>query len=276
MELFTKIPEVIWGGFIATMASLVTTILINRNSTALLQKQLEHSSEQEAKAREILFKRDIYLEAVDGMTTLLNMVIAMSDLELSSENFKSECVKSSSVLARVHLVAKNELIQKIVVFESHFSAIFLDLLIIRSDLLKTKNEHIINQNIATQFAEKRDIFFKQIEQYGVEGTQDQRLYDVLVKNYTFSSSMWEEHTEESLKYQKMLSEQLLLFSKYCVEKSSELKKLIPDILFLVRDDLELPLDKYAYIEILNLNTVDFSKSFDNFLNEMRIKLQEEN
>lgn len=94
------------------------------------------------------------------------------------------------------------------------------------------------------------------------------MWEVVNRNFAFEGEQIEKYTMEK---QQLLVEQKkehLLFTKLCIERFLTVSQFIPTAVFAVREELELVLDKEAYLNMFNENIAKGKAIFDSFLADL--------
>ena len=126
-EWLASIPDVVWAALLASLLTLSGVLLANRDSRMRQTPELKHDASQRNREREMALRRDVYLRAAEAISRVQNMLMRLTDLSVSEQDFSASFCRDSSAMAQVQLVGANNTVQAISAFGPELSAAFLEL-----------------------------------------------------------------------------------------------------------------------------------------------------
>lgn len=276
--ILSTIPDLIWGAFIATVSSVVVMHYSNKASMNRMIKQLQHDSSVRDRERSMNLRKEIYLDAAEAITSMHNSLANMTKLEANNDELSASFNMSALVIAKVNVVGGNELVRNINAFSYKASEYFLELFYIRGKLLIIKNEIEQYQNIVNKLFNDQDQLLEIMKQLNLEGNTDDHKWGYINTTRDFNRNTIEEYTEKINECTIKLLEENKEFTELCYAKYFEISPLIPELVFAVRDELELSVDRDEYLINYNSNMKlvekmieDFSKTLHEQINEIKDK-----
>ena len=126
-EWLASIPDVVWAALLASLLTLSGVLLANRDSRMRQIAELKHDVSQRNREREMALRRDVYLRAAEVISRAQNMLMRLTDLSVSDQDFSASFCRDSSAMAQVQVVGTNNTVQAISAFGPELSAAFLEL-----------------------------------------------------------------------------------------------------------------------------------------------------
>lgn len=238
-ELNYEIPDVVWAAIIASLLTIGGVWLTNRNTRHLQCSSLQHDACQRDREREMELRREVFIPAAEAISNGLNLIGRLADLSFSDQEISNESRKNAVALARIEIISTNATIQATSALSQIFGTALLELTLKRALLIDRKNniEHL---------EETHKHYGDLLEQLILKGNHDEQTLIAFSNNITILF-------EQKIQLISDQKTQQLDFIKLCLEHVIEVSKLIPPALFAVRDELELMIDKEAYMKTFNEN-----------------------
>lgn len=267
LELLKQIPEVVWAALLASLLTLSGVVLSNRNSRSQTLAQLDHDSNQRNREREMNLRREVYLQAAEAIARGQNILTRLTDLNLSEQEMGAQFSVDSSTLAKIQIVSTNETVQAVSAFQQELASAYLELILKRVRLLERKRSiELLTEFIDRSQAEQNRLI-DLMKKLNLEGNADQRLWKVIGDNFEFQKEQHKKYMEERNELWAEQNKAHLSFAKLCFLRFVEVSKLVPPAVFASREELELPIDKEAYLVTFNENIDRSMKIFQSFLED---------
>lgn len=138
-DFFYLIPDVVWAALIASLLTLGGVSLSNRNSRIQTRNQLNHDSSQRNREREMALRQDVYLRACEGIAKGQNILIRLTNLELSEQEVADDSSVNATMLAQIQVVGTNETLRAVSTFTLELGSAYLELILKRLPIRMQKN-----------------------------------------------------------------------------------------------------------------------------------------
>ena len=83
IRMVEKIPATFWGVVVGSFLTLCGIYLTNRSSERRLRLQFDNDRALQNRAREMTFRKDIYLAVAEAVTVGINTLPRFADLSIS-------------------------------------------------------------------------------------------------------------------------------------------------------------------------------------------------
>lgn len=266
-EIIARIPTEVWAAIAGAALALGGVLLTNRNNRQQLVASLEHDSEQRNRERELALKRDIYVPAAEGVNRLVRLIYSMNDLDLSNDQLVLEQKEASTAIARLQVVASNELIQATNVFMHAFNLAYMEMILKRAPLIDNKIKMDLVEGVLKNVNQDQDRLIEYMRQANLSGSPDQNAMNMLNRSFEYGQTR---RTELSAQHQKLWVEQghaRLTLSDACFSEGVKLSNLVPPMLFAARRELEMPIDEAVYLVQHDAYMQKAKDAFSSFLAE---------
>ncbi len=266
--LLKQIPDAVWAAIIASLLTLGGVHLANRNSRKQHREALEHDARQRDREREMSLRREVYLKATEAISKCQNFLMRLSNIDISEQELATEFSHDSAAIAKIHIVGTNNTVQAVSAFLHEWSSVYLELALKRIGLIERKKRIESLMECVDKFQKEMDRYVELMKQLNLEGNTEQRVWKVVKDNFEFERTRNEKCNEERKLLQTIQNKERLQFVQLCVDRFLRVSQTIPPAVFAVREELEMKLDKEAYLKMHNENIERSKVVFDSFLNEI--------
>lgn len=267
IEFLKQIPDVIWAAAFASLITFIGVILTNRNSRNQVSEQLEHDAMQRNREREMKLRQDIYIRASEAIARSQNILNRLADLNLSEQEISAEFAVDGAALAKAQVVCTNETVQTISSFQQELASAYLELILKRANLINQKNSIDLLSGFVDKSQTEQDRLLALMKQLNLEGNADQRIWDVVNKNFEFEQVQHAKYSQERRELWNKQNKEHISFAELCFQRFVEVSKLVPPTIFAMRKELELPIDREAYLAGFNQNLDRSIKTLQSFLDD---------
>jgi hypothetical protein len=125
---FSRIPDVVWSGILASLLTLTGVMLSNWSNTKRLVKQLDHDSSEKAKDRFNSMRRDVYLKAAEEIAKVNSYLGGIPQLDPTKINIGDGLADFLAASAKLQLVAQPETSRLAGDLTTRYGEIFMSLL----------------------------------------------------------------------------------------------------------------------------------------------------
>ena len=267
--LFEKISPTFWGVFIGSFFSLGGVMLTNRANDKRLKQQLSHDRELKKHERELTIKKEVFMDAAEAISTGINAVGNLANLDIHEDKLNSAFIEKSSAIAKVYVISQTDTIKTIDSMVSELSAIYMRLLAKKIPLLIEKQQIDFIQKQKADFEQLRDRMLEMMRQYNITGESDPRKWSVLGQNYDFEAKRIDDKIKEYSERGVKLYLDQISFMRECIEETKKLRLLHIPVIKAVRAELELPFDENRYSAIIEENIMKQERSVEDFTEKVR-------
>lgn len=272
LELLKKVPDEVWAAITASLMTLGGVYVSNLNNRKQQMEALKHDERQRDKEREMSLRREVFLQAVEAISSAQIALGRIINLNIDEQNISPDAQKNSAAISKLYIVATIPTVQAVSAYYKEFNSVFFELVSERSPLIERKN-------LIMDFSKLRDIFFNERQQLielmkndNLEGKIDERRRKVILENYEFADKKQKElgeKIEELIAVQEKERHSLI---RHYLEKMSGIAPLIPPAVFAARQELELSLDEVDREAFLKIQNDIFAKTkiaAEDFLSEVQ-------
>lgn len=264
--------EVVWAAIIASCLTLGGVLLTNRNNRLELIARLKHDSDQRDRERQMALKRDVYVPAIEAITKLPKLMASLADLGAGSATIYKEGTESLSLIMKIQLVATNVTVQATLNLLNEYGTSYMELMLRRSALLDRKSNIDLAQRFIDKALKEQERWVEELKQLNLSGKHDAARLNVINHNFGFEQQNFDKFTAQKNQLLEIQTAEHLQFAKYCVDKSMTLSRLIPQVLFSTRKELELELDEAEYMRQFNASMERGEEVFKNFLAQAKAQI----
>lgn len=263
------IPESVWGIAFGSLISFSAVMLATRAGDKRLLAQFKHERDKATKDREMSLRKEVFFDAADAVSAGIDAIPNFANLNVAVDNITSDVRKKSSALGRVYVIAKIETIERFVELQTQLGEIYLKLFARRAELEKESAKLKLIDSQVEQFGKERDRFLEMIKQHNIEGTRDQRKWDVLHGNFEFEQTRITKLLEEREALVASVAPVHAEFIRECAAHVQAVRKAsIGPLLAAVRAELELEFNHQAFQALTNESVAKQSAALDAFVNQL--------
>jgi len=258
-----QIHPAFYGVIFGSFLTIIGVVLTNRSNTKRLRLQHEHERDLRNKERDLNMRRQVYMDAMESISTGITAISRFSDLDESPDALMQSYASSSSKESRVMIVGTNETIQALASFNVELNGAFLRLSSKREkfDAIHKRNQQLedeidlIDQRMDEIYALRSEN--SKIAESAMDGQNIPSEYHILEEKRT---SLQEEY--------EVLSSQLVPLIQNLVRDSIDelgrLNQLLVPIVACMRAELELPFDEAFYTTVLSNGHEKLNKHLASF------------
>lgn len=265
LYMINQIPAVVWAAVIASLLTLVSVFFTNRNARIQQLASLKHDAAQRDREREMSLRREVYLRVAEAISKSQNLLVRLPDLNISDQELNAEFRQDSAFIAKIQVVGTNATVQAVSMLLQKLATAYMELSLQRFRLIERKNKITLMTNFIDKSLKEVDRYIELMKQLNLGGNADPRVWQVVTDNLEFERKRQEGYDNQKQQLLREQKNELLQFTKLCIERFIGVSQYIPPAVFAVREELELALDKEAYLKMFNENTEKGKAVFDSFL-----------
>ena len=218
--------------------------------------------------REKNIKKEVYLQAVEAITRSQNVVAILSNLNIDEQKISSGMVADAGLIAKVQIVGSEDTVKAVTKFMASIGTATLELMLERSKLVKRKNTIELLESYRLKAQDEIDRYISMMKKIYIEGSRDERLWDIVNKNLDFETEQRDKYAQEINDLWKLQNTEHLEFTKNYMDRFFEIPLLLPEAVLSVRHELDLNIYSEAYLDIYDKNIEQGKLVFDNFFKKV--------
>lgn len=218
--------------------------------------------------REQNTKKEVYMEAVEAITKIQNMIASFSNLNISEEQIASGFSEQAGKIAKVQIVGCRETVQAVTIFMSEIGTATLNLMLERMTLINRKNEIKISENLRDKYQSEVERYIAIMKNLNLAGNQDKGTWDYVNKSLEFECEQRDGHNKEIDELWAIQNREHIVYVRKCMATFFEISELLPQAVLSVRSELGLEISHEDYLDILKNNIEKGKAVFDAFLANM--------
>lgn len=269
LALIGKIPATFWGVVIGSFFSLGGIVIANRANDRRLREQFKHDREMRNRDRELSLRKDVYLSAAEAVSAGITAIGRFADLEIPNNKLTEAYIDKSPAIAKVHVIANKETAEALTNLVGELNAAYLRLFAKRYPLVAQRNQVSFLQQQMNSFSQERDRMLELMKQFNLDGARDQRRWEVIDRNFKFEQNRITETSKQQAMLFADLSVKQLQFMKECIDETNKLSRLTVPVIASARAELEMPIDKQAYAEVIEQSIKKQEVNIEAFVENIR-------
>ena len=254
MEVFfalvKSIPEVIWVAIIASLLTLSGVMATNRGNYNRLIKQLSHDAIERDRDRKMDLRRQVYLEAAEAITANYLIINKLPNLTITDSDLSKQFSDSAISISKVNVIGSDITVKSVTDLSSAISRKYLFLTAKRIPLVQRQHEINSQNGLLAQSAAERDRMIELMKDFNLQGAVDNRLWDVINKNFEFEKNRCDEYRNKINELQQINGQEQIQLSLECLEASKEVSAFFVPAISAVRQEMDIPFDENAYRKTL--------------------------
>jgi hypothetical protein len=258
IELLKQVPAEFWGIVVGSLLALAGVVLSNRANLRNLREQFLHDREVRTKEREHALRKEVYLEVAEAIKTGIECISQHANIDLTHEALVGPYMAKSSSIAKAYVIGGAEVVTTLVTLGGKISTAMLRLAAKRAELFGYK-QRIAEREEKMRLADSESSRFLEImRQRNIEGTADQRVWDVLNQNFEFELVQFREFSGER---DALIAEgrpKHLAFINECAAEAHELWRYVIPAMLAIRRELELPIDEETVRNLFEANVEEMA------------------
>ena len=264
-QLLDEIPATFWGVVIGSIFTLTGVYFTNRAGDRRLRLQLQNDMELKNREREMTFRKDTYAAAAEAISVSMSALSKVSDVSFSLKEVSAMYLEKSPALAKVNLVAGEDTIRALANFGTEFAGAFFRLTQQRMVLSVLQEQVAAKTALLRGFEKTRDAMIELMRHHNIDGAQDSRRFEAIQKSYEFEAGRIATTNQELQGMITELSAKQIPFARECFVESVRVNQLIIPLLVAARMELDLPISKEQYAEILHQTHSKQEGQLDEFI-----------
>lgn len=244
------VPDVIWAALIASVLTFGGVLLQLRSSRKEQLQTLAHDAKQRDREREMSLRRDVFIPAADAVSRLQNILGIMFDLNAQDKAINDSFREATATLSKVQVVGGDATVRAVAVYLLEYQTTYVDLLFERAALMQLKMRSDALHQIIDRALADQTRWTQAMQQANVEEKTSPQLWGVLEMNFDTATKQFNERTAERAALNLDLGRRQVALADRGIQKVRALTKFITPMLLAVRDELELPIDKDAYLHLV--------------------------
>jgi len=125
ISFIENIPPAFYGVLIGSMLTIIGVVLTNLSNTNQLRLQYEHERQLQNKERDLNMRREIYMDAMEGISAGITAVSRFAELNETPEALMKSFTSLSANVCKVTIVGQNETIEALANFQLELNGAFL-------------------------------------------------------------------------------------------------------------------------------------------------------
>lgn len=267
LNQLAKVPDTIWAAVIASLLTIGGVILTNLHSRKQQREALVHDSNQRDREREMSLRKEVYMPAIETISTFHGLLSRLPDLNLPEREYTSALQSNSGAIGKIHVIASNETVQSVMRVQQVAGIAFIRCWPIRASLVNRKAEIDELTRLIEQSIQEEVRIIELMKQHNIDGSTDGRRWKILNDNIDFEIHNRSKHEKRK---QELLAEQnpaLLEFTQDCFNETLKIAELIPPAILAIRKELNLPLDENSYLEACKEQVQKARAAFNEFISK---------
>jgi len=272
MAWLSRVPDVVWAALTASLVTLMGVWLANRHATKLLRITLENDAKQRNRERELSLRKDVYIEAVVGISGAHSILTRMQDLDAEGTHLSESFGEDTAAVAKIEMVGTNDTVKAVFNLIDAITGAYSELELKRLPLLARQDHIKLLQERVKFFNNEAERALEIIKKINIEGEIGEGQLDDANRWFDAASQKSKDISREINEEQKKQVAEHLEFSKLSHQRSAEVSKLIPLVIFEARMELDLPIDKEEYLRNLDASLERNQATLRRFIEEAKKKL----
>lgn len=265
LGLIEDIPATFWGVVFGSFFTILSVWLTTRSNRLMLKDQFEHDRLVKSAERELMLKKDIYLDTAEAVSAAISSLSNFANLDTLNDKVMETYIQKSPVLAKVHVVATLQTVDSLSnLLDEHRKQVF-DLWSVRHKLNAQKGAISNLDNLVARFQKEVEITLELIKQFNTSGAVDQKKWDRLQANAEFEIKRVDDGLKQRDELRRILAGEHVAFIAACARASNAVSKHIVPLVKAIRQELEVPLDLDGYQARVDQSLSQQIKDSDQYL-----------
>lgn len=237
-EMFSSIPESIWGAIMGSALTLIGVRMTNRHNLKYQREQFKFEKDERQHDRRVTMRREVYLPAADAIV-YMNVAIGRLLAPGNIDDEQSHAAKIfGSAITRVQMVAAPDTFKLMSELQRAYFSTSLALRKTRFPMQLRQSEiESVDKRMKT-YQSDRDQVIEAMKQYNQSGISDARKWDRLQEQYQEADQEWDETYAEWSRLTRLQETQRIAMARELIACSDELSRLQAPALAAIRHELE--------------------------------------
>ncbi len=185
IDLIAKIPPSFWGVLVGAVFPLIGIYFTNRHNARMQGRQFKEQRKLNKKDVEISLKKEIFLSAIEAVSTGTKTLAGLSDINRSYDDCMSEFLTKAPAITKVYVVATQETLEGIAKIEAFISSAIIDLTSERMQLEIISGQTNRSQKLMEDTGKGRELVLKKMEDFNEKRSTDQIRLEALEKEFAY-------------------------------------------------------------------------------------------
>jgi hypothetical protein len=222
--------------------------------------------------REQNMKREVYMDAVEAISKIQNMVASFSNLNISEEKITSELSAQAGKIAKVQIVGTKETVQAVTFFMGEIGTATLHLMLERMALINRKTDIQISIDLRDRYQSEIDRYLSIMKNMNLAGNQDQGTWEHVNKSFEFECAQRDKHDREINDLWALQNREHIVYVRQCMATFFGISEHLAQAVLSVRCELGLEISHDDYLDIFNKNIEKGKAVFDAFLSKLETEI----
>ncbi len=252
----------------ALIGALGGVLLTNKSNNKRILVELEHDATQRDREREMDLRKDVYLKIAEEMTVAQQFLAGLPQVDFtkidSSQFLKGFFIASS----KIHIVGKYDTVEAVSITMKYFTSSFMKLMSLIIPLQNIKSDIDIATDMINKHSASSDHILSEMTNKNIDGSMDKRTMTVLQTNSKYHQGEIAKLTEERDNNWSSYNKSLRHYQVECMKESIEISKLSINALLLIRQELEMEIDKEKYKKLMDSNLKELEGTLHSFIKSL--------
>lgn len=261
------VPDVVWGAFIAAVASYITAKMTNKNSRTQLEMQLTADANQRDRERTMALRRDVYLPAAEAIVRAQQALGNVGNLNKELPEIQKDINEAFTAVSKLHLVANEATVRAVMGFFAALMPAYFELLRLRVPLSTRQHAAAAHQGVANRADADLVRTNELMKQFNLSGQTDQAAWGRLVRQSQAEQKMVQDYNAAAnkLRAENMLG--VAAMARRATQLSVEVARKFPEAVLAARSELGLSIDPAAYRQLFAQQEADVIAATNAFFEE---------
>jgi len=241
------------GTLAAAIAALVGILFTNRGHERRFQRQLRHDQAQKKIERDMLLRKEVYLEAAEALVNGLSIIGRHPDLSVPQQQLGQEISDLRGAFAKVSMIGSSETVTAVSTYSTELTATVLELSLARFPILQKQNRLAVLGEQIKAFGAERDRMVELMKQLNFAGDREPARWEFVQKTFEFEAKRAEDTRTSQNALDAELRGEWLVYMQRCFEALFRMSPLLLPAIRAVREELGLGFDEDHYKRLVETN-----------------------
>jgi hypothetical protein len=218
--------------------------------------------------REQNLKKEVYMDAVEAITKIQNMIANFSNLNISEEKITSELSEQAGKIAKVQIVGTKKTVQAVTTFMGEIGTATLHLMLERNSLINRRNDILVSTDLRDKCHSEVERYLSIMKNMNLVGNHDQGARDYINKSFEYESEQRDKYNQEIDELGALQNKEHIAYARQCMATFFKISDFLPQAVLSVREELSLEISPDEYLNIFNKNLEKGKAVFDKFLSKL--------
>ncbi|MBA6234060.1 MULTISPECIES: chromosome partitioning protein ParA [unclassified Colwellia] len=267
IELFSKVPNVMWSAITASFLTFLGVFLTNRGNENRQIALLEHEKQKYISEQKLALKKEVFLDVARSFADVLGIIPKLMNLDFTQKDIETRMADHSGIVAKCYLAAKESSVAAILNYSAETAEVFIKLMKKRAVVLDHKKAIETYQLAINSAKNEKDRIISIMKELNLQGHNTQVDFDYLNKRYDTQDVIVKRSTDSQEELESSLGTLHFEFSKECISNHSRLLSLLPAMTVALRGELENDQNSQVFIDALNNNIQRMNVAFESIFED---------